>query len=251
MRPGFVRTLVAVVVLGLVGTFARNALADKVVVYGASGSVGSVIVEEALSRGHEVIGVSRNPESLGIEHARFSAARGDVTDPDSIVATVRGADVVVISVRGFVAPGNRPEDAVTFRAATAYIEAASRLGDATPYVVQVGSGGTLYRDGARVMDGPQFARPGTEGHGGFNGHWLAMEAYQNSAGFDWTVMSPSFGAIQERGEYTGRYRLGTDQTLVDRSGETYISRQDFAIAVIDMTESRTITGRRVAVGPAY
>jgi putative NADH-flavin reductase len=229
MRPRFMRTFATVVVLCLFGPFVRNALAEKIVIYGASGSVGSVIVEEALSRGHEVIGVSRNPESLELDNARFTAARGDVTDPDSIVATVRGADVVVISVRG-VGPGNTPQEAVTFRAATAYIEAASRLGDATPYVIQIGGGVTLYRDGTRIMD---------------------TLAYQNSAGFDWTVMSANFGAIQERGEYTGRYRLGDQDTLVDRNGETYISRQDFAIAVIDMAESRTVTGKRVAVGPPY
>ena len=151
MRLGFMRTLATGVVLSLIGPFVRDALADKIVVYGASGSVGKVIVEEALSRGHEVIGVSRNPESLKFDNARFTAAPGDATDPDSIAATVRGADVVVISVRG-VGPGNTPQEAVTFRAATAYIEAASRLGGATPYVIQIGGGVTLYRDGVRIMD---------------------------------------------------------------------------------------------------
>src|SRR5690349_14319392 len=128
MRLGFRRTLATVVVLSLVGPFARTALAHKIVVYGASGSVGRVIVEEALSRGHEVIGASRNPESLKFDNARFTAEPGDVTDPDSIAATVRGADVVVISVRDDAGAGNTPQEAVTFRAATAYIEAASRLG---------------------------------------------------------------------------------------------------------------------------
>ena len=61
MRLRFVRALAAVVVLCPVGPFAQNALAAKIVVYGASGSVGRVIVEEALSRGHEVIGVARDP----------------------------------------------------------------------------------------------------------------------------------------------------------------------------------------------
>jgi NADPH-dependent curcumin reductase CurA len=72
MRLGFMRTLATGVVLSLVGPFVRDALADKIVVYGASGSVGKVIVEEALSRGHEVIGVSRNPESLKFDNARFT-----------------------------------------------------------------------------------------------------------------------------------------------------------------------------------
>jgi len=64
-------------------------------------------------------------------------------------------------------------------------------------------------------------------------------------------------AVLERHRYverdleTGRYRLGNQDELVDRNGETYISRQDFAIAVIDMAESRTVTGKRVAVGPPY
>ena len=185
--------------LSLVGPFVRDALADKIVVYGASGSVGKVIVEEALTRGHEVIGVSRNPESLKVDNARFTAAPGDATDPDSIVATVRGADVVVISVRG-VGPGNTPQEAVTFQTARAYIEAASRLGDATPYVIQIGGGVTLYRDGVRIMDTLHQARRGAAVA---QGHWLAMEAYQHSTGFDWTVMSANSGSIQERGRYTG------------------------------------------------
>ena len=155
--------------------------------------------------GSRGIGVSRNPESLKFDNARFTAVPGDVTDPDSIVATVRGANVVVISVRG-VGPGNTPQEAVTFRAATAYIEAASRLGDATPYVIQIGGGVTLYRDGVRSMD---TLPPGTERYAVAQGHWLAMEAYQHSAGFDWTVMSANTGSIQERGRYTGRFGSGT------------------------------------------
>ena len=247
MRSGFVRTFAIVVVLSLVGPFARSALAARIVVYGASGGVGRVIVEEALSRGHEVIGVSRDVKSLKFDNPRFAAAAGDATDPDSIAATVRGADVVVISVRG-VGPGNTPQEAVTFRAATAYIKAASQLGKATPYVIQIGGGVTLYRKGVRVMDA---FPPGTERYATAQGHWLAMEAYQQSRGFDWTVMSANTGSIQERGERTGRFRLGNQDELVDRNGETYISRQDFAIAVIDMAESRTVTGKRIAVGPPY
>lgn len=238
------------IVLGLLGFLAANAWADTIVVYGASGSVGSMIVEEALSRGHEVVGVSRNPENLQVENTLFSSARGDVTDPDSIFAIVQGADSVVISVNG-IGPGNTPGEAVTFRAAQAYIEAASRLGNETPYVIQVGSGSTLYRDGVLVLDTLGFVESGTAVHGQFHGHLLALEAYQGSEGFEWTVMSASFGAIREMGEYTGRYRLGDQETLVDRNGETYLSRQDFAIAVIDMAESHTVTGKRVAVGPAY
>ena len=237
------------VMLSLLGSFAPGALADTFVVYGASGNVGSVIVEEALSRGHEVVGVSRDPESLQNENSNFSAAPGDVTDPDSIVATVQGADAVIIGVGG-VGPGNTPEEAIAFRGAEAYIEAASRLGDATPYVIQVGSGTTLNTNGVRVFDTLDL-EPGTFVHGLFQGHWLALEAYRQSTGVEWTVMSAAYGSIMDAGEPTGRYRLGDQETLFDRNGSSLLSREDYAIAVIDMAESHTVTGKRVAVGPAY
>ncbi len=237
------------VMLSLFGAFAPGALADTFVVYGASGNVGSVIVEEALSRGHEVVGVTRNPESLRHENTLFSAVPGDITDPDSIVATVQGADAVIIAVGG-VGPGNTPEEAVAFRGTVAYIEAASRLGDATPHVIQVGSGTTLNTDGVRVFETLDL-EPGTFVHGLFQGHWLALEAYRESTGFDWTVMSAAYGSIMDAGEFTGRYRLGDQETLFDRNGSSLLSREDYAIAVIDMAESHTVTGKRVAVGPPY
>jgi uncharacterized protein len=239
----------AFVLLSLLGSFAPSAFADTFVVYGATGSVGSLVVAEALSRGHDVVGVSRNPDSLRIENTRFSAARGDITNPDSIVATVQGADTVIIAVGG-VGPGNTPEEAIAFRGAMAYVEAASRLGDATPYVIQVGSGTTLNTNGVRVFDTLDL-EPGTPVHGLFQGHWLALEAYRDSSGFDWTVMSAAYGSIMERGEFTGRYRLGDQETLFDRNDSSLLSKEDYAIAVIDMAESHTVAGKRVAVGPAY
>ena len=242
----FATTLVT---LGLLGPFAAGALADTFVVYGASGNVGGVIVGEALSRGHEVVGVSRDPDGLRVENTLFSAVQGDVTDPDSIVATVQGADAVIIAVGG-VGPGNTPEEAVAYRGALAYIEAASRLGDATPHVIQVGSGTTLNTNGVRVFENLDL-EPGTFVHGLFQGHWLALEAYRQSTGVQWTVMSAAYGSIMDGGEFTGRYRLGDQETLFDRDGSSLLSKEDYAVAVIDMAESHTVTGKRVAVGPPY
>lgn len=248
-RSGSGFSITTFVLLGLLGPFAPGALADTFVVYGASGNVGGVIVEEALSRGHEVVGVSRNPESLQHENTNFSAVQGDVTDPDSIVATVPGADAVIVAVGG-VGPGNTPEEAIAYLGAEAYIKAAARLEDATPHVIQVGSGTTLNTGGVRVFETLDL-EPGTFVHGLFQGHWLALEAYRQSTGFDWTVMSAAYGSIMDQGEPTGRYRLGDQETLFDRNGSSLLSKEDYAIAVIDMAESHTVTGKRVAVGPPY
>ena len=235
--------------IALLGFFVPSAFADTFVIYGASGNVGGLIAEEALNRGHSVVGVSRNPEGLQHPNPNFSAVQGDVTDPDSIVETVSGADAVIIAVGG-VGPDNLPEQAYAYLGAEAYIEAASRLGDATPYLVQVGSGTTLNTNGVRVFNTLDL-EVGTFLHGLFQGHWLALEAYRESEGFNWAVMSAAYGAIMGQGEITGSYRLGDQETLFNRHGSSMLSREDFAIAVIDMAESHTVTGKRVAVGPAY
>jgi putative NADH-flavin reductase len=232
----------------LAGFPALEAAADTFVVYGASGNVGGAIVDEALSRGHDVIGVSRNPTNLTNEHSNFSAVSGDVTNPSSIAETVAGADTVVIAVNG-IGDGNTPEEATTYRAARAYIETAGHLGDATPFVIQVGGGTTLFTDGVFGLDDFDL-EPGTRRHGMWYGNWQALEAYRASDGFDWNVMTGARGALTS-GERTGRYRLGGEETLFDRNGSSYVSREDFAVAVVDMAENHAIAGRRVAVGPPY
>ena len=235
--------------LAVLSLLAPSAFADTFVIYGTSGNLGSLIVAEALERGHDVVGVSRNPDSLEVDHANFSTVQGDVTDPDSIIASVQGADTVIIAVGG-VGEGNAPETAIAFLGAEAYIEAASRLGSATPYVLQVGSGTTLLRDGVTVFDTLDI-EPGTFIHGLFYGHQLALDAYRASSGFDWVVMSAAYGAIMQEGVIMDRYRLGDQETLFDRNDSSMLHKEDYAIAVIDMAESHTVSRKRVAVGPMW
>lgn len=242
------KPLLLVLVIGFVALPVLECAADTFVVYGASGNIGGAIVEEALSRGHDVIGVSRNPANLAHGSSNFSAVSGDVTNPDSIAETVAGADTVIIAVNG-IGENNTPDEATTSRAASAYIETAGRLGDATPYVIQVGGGTTLFTNGVFGLD--EFdLEPGTRRHGLWCGNWQAVEAYRASTGFDWTIMAGARGALGD-GERTGRYRLGGEETLFDREGSSYLSREDFAVAVVDMAESHAVSGRRVAVGPPY
>ena len=228
---------------------ATNAYADTFVVYGTSGNIGSLVVAEALERGHNVIGVSRNPDSLMIDHANFSTRQGDITSVDSIVDSIQGADAVIVAVGG-VGEGNAPETAIAYRGALAVIEAASRLCDSMPYIVQVGSGTTLLRDGVTVFDTLDI-EPGTFIHGLFYGHQLALNAYRASSGFDWVVLSAAYGSIMQEGVIMDRYRLGDQETLFDRNDSSLLHKNDYAIAVIDMAESQMVRQTRVAVGPMW
>jgi len=63
-----------------------------------------------------------------------------------------------------------------------------------------------------------------------------------AAGLDWTYFSPAM--FIQPGERTGKYRLGTDQLVVDSKGESRISAEDYAVALVDEIEKPQFTGRR-------
>ena len=75
----------------------------------------------------------------------------------------------------------------------------------------------------------------------------ALAVYRSGAAddVDWTYVSPA--AVIGPGERTGRYRTGTDQLLVDAQGESRISYDDFAAAVLDELERPQFVRRRMTV----
>ena len=83
-------------------THAEDAARLKILVYGATGNIGSLVVDEALSRGHVVTAVSRDPAQIKQSHQNLSAVKGDLLDEDSIAGLVVDQDVVIISVRGII-----------------------------------------------------------------------------------------------------------------------------------------------------
>jgi len=217
--------------------------ADDIVVYGATGNIGSKIVTEALDRGHHVIGVSRNPQNFDIDHPNFSGVPGDVSNLESMLEIIEGTDAVVISVRG-PGPNNYPEETLNNRASKTFIAASRSLGEeVAPRVIQLGGGSTLYTNGVLGLD----ARPNIEGtpqHGLVWGHWLALQNYRATTAVKWTVISPS-GQYDREGPRTGTYRQGWDEVLAQAGG---ISHLDMAAAVIDEIESPKSLKRRMTVG---
>lgn len=63
---------------------------------------------------------------------------------------------------------------------------------------------------------------------------------------DWTFLSPS--AFLVPGERTGKFRLGADQLLIGENGESKISMEDFAIALIDELDNPKHSRERFTVG---
>lgn len=219
--------------------------ADTIVIYGASGNIGSKIVTEALNRDHEVIGVSRNPATLDIDQPNFTAVEGDVTSVDSMLGIIDDADAVIMSVRGN-GSDNSAEQTVSNRASLTFIEAARRLGNTAPRVIRVGNQATLYRSGVLGLNSGRYEE-GTALHGRVWAHALVLDNYRATSNVRWTVASPS-GSIRPS-ERTGTYRLGDNDVLLDEDGEeSGISEEDYAVALINEVENPRSIRKRIAVG---
>ena len=81
--------------LGMSAAHAEDTASLRILVYGATGKIGSLVVDEALSRGHVVTAVSRDPAQIKHSHENLIAVKGDLLDADSIAGLVVDQDVVI------------------------------------------------------------------------------------------------------------------------------------------------------------
>ncbi|WP_371494054.1 NAD(P)H-binding protein [Kitasatospora sp. NBC_00374] len=210
----------------------------RITVLGAAGAAGSRIVTEAVSRGHEVTAVVRDPSRFPALHPAARHRTGDALNPDSTAELSTGQDVVISATRP--APGREQDLA---EAARALLTGLARTG---ARLLLLGGAGSLTLPGGTgrtVLDGP-----------GFPADWrpIALACNEQLAvcradrTVDWAYLSPA--AVLEPGERTGRYRLGTDELLVDAHGNSAISMEDLAVALLDEAERPKHHRTRFTVG---
>lgn len=228
-------------------------------VIGATGTIGSRVVSEALSRGHHVTAFSRDASQIqdGRENITWNSL--DVTDAEGIAAILSGLDVLVSAF----GPGNTakdPADAVAraiadpkvyVRAATALLAAL----DSYPRVRLIVIGGAasleirpglVFTDSGELIDQAldQFGLP-REYAAAMRGHGDALNIYRTSNRL-WTYFSPAIDIVP--GERTGRFRIGGDQPVMDADGRSRISAEDAAVAIIDEAELPRFVQRRFTIG---
>jgi len=217
-----------------------------IVIYGATGKVGSHVMLEALQRGHRVTAVSRDPTRVEMQHSNLSVVKGDLLDKTSVGAIVTDKDVVILSVRGVIGDSGTPESALQIIAAEMLVDVLFPLGDNAPRLIHVGGSGTL-----EVEPGVLFAETlptillpkALEIE--ILGQILALEFYRKVDDVNWTYITPPKNLTN--GPRTGLFRIGGDQVLEDSRGKTRVSRADFAVALIDEAEQATHPRQRISV----
>ena len=218
----------------------------NIVIYGATGEVGSRVVQEALDRGHRVTAVSRNPEQVEMQHDNLSVVKGDLLDKASVTEIVTGKDVVILSVRGVIGDSGTPESALQFIAAEMLIDAVFQQGDRAPRLLHVGGSGSLeVEPGVRYAAKlPKILIPRNL-EVEILGQILALEFYRKVDDVKWTYVTPPKNFTN--GPRTGVFRIGGSRALQDERGRTRVSRADFAVALIDEAEQARHVREQISV----
>ncbi|MDQ1831138.1 NAD(P)-dependent oxidoreductase [Massilia scottii] len=209
----------------------------NIVLIGATGFIGTALLNEALNRGHAVTALSTRPDKLAARE-RLQARAADVMDVAALTAQLAGADAVLSAFSGHAQGDVQAYYLTGARNIVAAVKEAR-----VPRLLMVGGAGSLeVAPGVQLLDTPGFPeayRASAEGAR------QALALLRAQASLDWTMLSPA--AMISAGERTGVFRLGGDALLLDADGNSAISVEDYALAMIDELEQPAHSRQRFTV----
>ena len=201
----------------------------KIALVGATGNVGTRLISELTRRGHHVTAIARHPEKLQGQ-ASVSPVSRDVQNENALAPVLAGHDVVIHSVK--------------FLSTNASKIIAATKAAKVPRLLVVGGAGSLdVSPGLTLVNTPDFPaeyKPETLAGVEF------LNVLRGEKELDWTFLYPSY--FFAPGERTGKFRLGRDELLVAADGQSRISTEDFAIALVDELEQPKHSRQRFTVG---
>ena len=210
----------------------------KIAIIGATGYVGAAVLKEAAARGHDVSALVSRPEKVPALD-KVVALKADVQAQDALAGMLKGHDAVISAFSGHAQPDIRGY----YTSGMASIIAASKSAGVGRLLVVGGAGSLEVAPGVQLIDTPGFPE---QWKATAEGARHALDLLRGETSLDWTVLAPS--AHLDPGTRTGTFRLGTDTLLVDAAGESRISLEDYAVAMIDELEQAAHSRSRFTVG---
>lgn len=206
----------------------------NIVLFGATGNVGKVLLKEILSKGAKVTAVVRSKEKL--ETSEVRVVEGDIKEYKKFVKDIPN-DAVIVSAMGPVF-GNENEFSEIM---SSLIEFSKEV--KAKRVIVVGGAGSLYvAQGLRLVDSEGFPK---DWKPIANAHVKAFEQLKESS-LNWTYFSPA--AFFEPGEKRGNYRLGNSNLISDENGNSKISFGDYAEALFNEIENNNYERKQMTIG---
>ncbi|MBB3187899.1 NAD(P)-dependent oxidoreductase [Microbacter margulisiae] len=210
----------------------------KIALIGATGFVGSHILEELISRKHYITAVVRNSGKVTIKSEFLTLAEADVFDAKALVEALTGNELVISAYN----PGwTNPNIYHDFLKGSQAIQAAVKLAGIHRYLV-IGGAGSLEIAGKQLVDGPDFPaaiKPGAMAARDY------LQILRTEKELEWTFFSPAIEMHQgiTTGR-TGKYRLGKDHPVFDENGRCVLSVEDLAVAIADEAENHQFPYQR-------
>ncbi len=214
----------------------------KVALIGATGFVGSHLLQELLSRNYDVTALARSVEKIPVKDGKPKVVAVDVTDTKALAEVIKGNDVVLSA---FNAGWSNPNIYDDFMKGSEAIQQAVKEAGVKRYVV-IGGAGSLYIDGQQIVDGddfPESIKPGATAARNY------LDVLKKETALDWTMFSPAINMHQGiKIGRTGKYRTGTDEPVFGADGESTLSVEDLAVAVVDELENHKFSHQRFTAG---
>jgi putative NADH-flavin reductase len=202
----------------------------KIAVIGATGFVGTCIVNELANRNHQVLGISRK---MQIQTEAIAFISLDIFNTNDLADALKTCDVVVSAYN----PGwsNTPDIYDEFIEGSQSIQQAVKLAGIKRFIVVGGAGSLYIAAGIQLVDAYEFP-PEIKAGAAAARDYLNM--IRNETELDWAFFSPAKEMHQgiTTGR-TGKYRLGTDFPVVDEGGRSVLSVEDVAVVIADEIET--------------
>jgi len=205
-------------------------MSKNIALIGASGNIGSKVTQELLSRGYNVTAIARNPEKVEASE-RVTPVAGDILQPQQLAETLKGHDAVICAASFIPNESEKLLEAI-------------RLSGVNRYLMVGGAASLLNEDGIKVWETLEGLPDGVMNY--IQEGMRALDLLKEADDFDWTFLSPA--VVIGPGERTGKFRLGKDNVVADDNGESKISYDDYAIALVDELEQGNNIKARFTLG---
>ncbi|SCY70213.1 hypothetical protein SAMN02927916_3046 [Flavobacterium anhuiense] len=200
----------------------------KIALIGATGFVGSAILNELADRKHEITAIARTPKDTA--NAKWIAA--DIFNVDALAEILKGHDAVVNAYN----PGwTNPNIYDDFLAGSQAIQEAVKKSGVKRFITIGGAGSLYVAPDLQAVDTPDFPK---EIFPGANAARHYLNIIKEEKDLDWAFFSPAFEmhAGTKTGR-TGNYRLGLENPVFNDEQRSILSVEDLAVVIADEVET--------------
>ncbi|MFG4003632.1 NAD(P)-dependent oxidoreductase [Flavobacterium aquidurense] len=200
----------------------------KIAIIGATGFVGSAILNELANRNHDITAIARNPK----DNTNATWKSADIFNVDALAEILKGNDVVINAYNSGWTNPNIYDDFIT--GSKAIQEAVKKSG--VKRFITIGGGGSLFvAPGLQAVDTPDFPK---EYYAGATAARDYLNILKEEKELDWAFFSPAFEMHQgiTTGR-TGKYRLGLDNPVFNDEQRSILSVEDLAVVIADEAET--------------